>query len=105
VHLLHSYNHGSGDREERTKHALAEMGISVTNSAITTLAAAIILFGCGFYFFFQFGGFIFFVIGFSIIMSITLLIPLLLVAGPKNGAGSIMCCRRKASVEPVDTDC
>lgn len=88
VHLLHSYNHAEGtSREERSKHALAEMGISVTNSAITTLLASVILFGCGFYFFFQFGGFIFFVIGFSILMSITFLIPLVLVAGPEGESG------------------
>ena len=30
-----------------------EMGISVANSAITTLFAAAMLFACGFYFFFQ----------------------------------------------------
>merc|ERR1719160_848794 len=63
VHLLHAYHHGAGEvssRLERSKFALSEMGISVTNSAVTTLLAAVILFGCGFYFFFQFGAFIFF---------------------------------------------
>merc|ERR1712166_475542 len=72
VHLLHSYKSPKYDtREERSKHALAEMGISVANSAITTLLAAAMLFACGFYFFFQFGAFIFFVIGFSIVMAMT----------------------------------
>lgn len=89
VHLLHSYNHGPPGREARCKHALAEMGISVVNSSVTTLLAAIILFGCGFYFFFQFGAFIFFVIGFSILMSIFLLIPLLLLLGPHEGQGDL----------------
>jgi len=103
VHLLHSFNHGRGDREDRARHALGEMGISVTNSAITTLLASLILFGCGFYFFFQFGAFIFFVIGLSILASITFLIPLLLVAGPKEGQGSIPCCRAaQDSVEEIE---
>jgi preprotein translocase subunit SecF len=90
VHLLHSYKSPKYDnREERSKHALAEMGISVANSAITTLLAAAMLFACGFYFFFQFGAFIFFVIGFSIVMSMTFLIPLLLVLGPQGDGGKV----------------
>jgi predicted RND superfamily exporter protein len=91
AHLLHSYHHGVhfGDsREDRSKYALSEMGVSVTNSAITTILAALVLFGCGFYFFFQFGAFIFFVIGFSILMSITFLIPLLLLVGPNGETGN-----------------
>lgn len=95
VHLLHVYNHSEeGDRENRTQHALAEMGISVTNSAITTLLAALILFGCGFYFFLQFGAFIFLVIGFSILMSMTFLIPLMLLFGPQDEQGNIGCLTR-----------
>jgi len=101
VHLLHSYNHShASTKEDSAKHALAEMGISVTNSAITTLLAAVILFGCGFYFFFQFGGFIFFVIGFSILMSITFLIPLLLLLGPGGDGGKL--CRRPKAVVPEE---
>merc|ERR1711972_1277052 len=71
VHLLHVYNGSKAeDRVARAKDALGEMGISVTNSAITTLLASAILFNCGFYFFLQFGAFIFLVIIFSILMSI-----------------------------------
>jgi hypothetical protein len=94
VHLLHAYNHArkageSMGRLEKAEKALDEMGISVLNSAITTLLAALILFLCGFYFFFQFGAFIFIVIGLSILTSLTLLMPLLMVAGPNDSQGSI----------------
>merc|ERR1712166_1269620 len=94
VHLLHAYKSPKyNTREERSQHALAEMGISVINSAVTTLLAAAMLFACGFYFFFQFGAFIFFVIGFSILMSMTFLIPLLLAFGPQGDQGQIPGCR------------
>jgi len=90
VHLLHSYTHAKeDDRDGRAHHALGEMGISVLSSAATTLLAAAILFGCGFYFFIQFGGFVFMVIGLSILMSITFLIPLLLTAGPQKQQGDM----------------
>jgi len=90
VHLLHAYTHSKqDDKEGRTQHALSEMGISVINSAATTLLAAAILFGCGFYFFIQFGGFVFMVIGLSILMSITFLIPLMLLLGPHGMQGDL----------------
>merc|ERR1719421_2502361 len=82
------------DRESRVREALGEMGISVVNSAFTTVLAAAILFGCGFYFFLQFGGFIFFVIGLSIIMSIFFLMPLMLLFGPEQDKGRLTCWRR-----------
>eukprot|EP00931_Biecheleriopsis_adriatica_P042517 TRINITY_DN2423_c0_g1_i3.p1 TRINITY_DN2423_c0_g1~~TRINITY_DN2423_c0_g1_i3.p1 ORF type:complete len:948 (+),score=196.93 TRINITY_DN2423_c0_g1_i3:428-2845(+) len=93
VHLLNAYNSVTKpSRAERVQGALAEMGISVANSAITTLLAALILFGCGFFFFFQFGGFIFLVIGLSIIMSTNLLMPLMLLAGPEGDSGRVNLC-------------
>lgn len=94
VHLLHAYDNAPVDsRLGRAHAALEEMGISVANSAITTLFAAALLFACGFYFFFQFGGFIFMVIGLSILMSTNLLMPLLMLVGPEGSQGR--CCRRK----------
>ena len=54
VHLLHAYDNAPvSTRAARAHAALEEMGISVANSAITTLFAAAMLFACGFYFFFQ----------------------------------------------------
>jgi len=108
-HLLHSFHHAhSESRLGRSQSALSNMGISVLNSSITTLLAAAILFGCGFYFFLQFGGFIFFVIGFSILMSITFLMPILMLIGPEGTQGDINCCRcrlrKQTKVDPVDAD-
>lgn len=69
------------------------------NSAITTLLAAFILFFCGFCFFIQFGAFIFIVIALSIVMSITFLVPLMVVAGPQGNSGFLpRCCRRRKSM-------
>ncbi|CAE8590403.1 unnamed protein product [Polarella glacialis] len=99
VHLLNAYNNSPAfSREDKTQGALAEMGMSVANSAITTLLAALILFGCGFFFFFQFGGFIFLVIGLSIIMSTNFLMPVMILFGPQGAQGIITCCRRKATI-------
>ena len=100
VHLLHAYNSSPArTRMDRTHAALEEMGISVANSAITTLFAAAMLFACGFYFFFQFGGFIFMVIGLSILMSTNFLLPLLMLVGPENDQGNL-CCYRFAKSTP-----
>jgi len=91
VHLLNAYNLvQKPTRAERVQGALAEMGISVANSAITTLLAAFILFFCGFFFFFQFGGFIFIVILLSILMSTNLLMPMLIMFGPERDQGKFL---------------
>lgn len=96
VHLLIVYNNSANtDRESRSRHALGEMGISVLNSAITTVLAAAILLLCNFWFFIQFGFFIFFVIGLSIVMSITFLIPLLLTIGAEGSTGDIPWLKKK----------
>jgi hypothetical protein len=90
AHLLHAYNHVPAEKRiDRARGALAEMGISVLNSAITTLAAAFVLFFCGFHFFFQFGAFIFIIILLSIVMSITFLMPLMCIVGPEGEQGKI----------------
>merc|ERR1719343_838313 len=90
VHLLHAYNHVvEFDRLTKAKGAMAEMGVSVVSSAITTLLAASLLFACRFYFFFQFGAFIFIVIFASILMSLTFLMPLIMLIGPEGDQGSL----------------
>eukprot|EP00928_Gymnodinium_smaydae_P032963 TRINITY_DN23744_c0_g2_i3.p1 TRINITY_DN23744_c0_g2~~TRINITY_DN23744_c0_g2_i3.p1 ORF type:complete len:1014 (+),score=160.44 TRINITY_DN23744_c0_g2_i3:2369-5410(+) len=90
LHLLHAYNHSTFDlRLDRSRAALGEMGISVFSSAITTLMATSLLFGCGMQFFFQFGGFIFIVILLSIFMSILYLMPLMMFLGPEYDQGKI----------------
>eukprot|EP00929_Paragymnodinium_shiwhaense_P120570 TRINITY_DN9252_c0_g1_i1.p1 TRINITY_DN9252_c0_g1~~TRINITY_DN9252_c0_g1_i1.p1 ORF type:complete len:1293 (-),score=312.13 TRINITY_DN9252_c0_g1_i1:899-4777(-) len=90
AHLLHAYNHShEATRAGRTRTAMAEMGISVLSSALTTLGAAAVLFGCGFYFFFQFGAFIFMIIMLSIGMSLTFLMPIMIAIGPEREAGRL----------------
>eukprot|EP00929_Paragymnodinium_shiwhaense_P107796 TRINITY_DN74153_c0_g1_i1.p1 TRINITY_DN74153_c0_g1~~TRINITY_DN74153_c0_g1_i1.p1 ORF type:complete len:1239 (+),score=228.57 TRINITY_DN74153_c0_g1_i1:69-3719(+) len=91
AHLLHAYNHSEGTtRHERAQSTLSEMGISVLNSAVTTLLAAVVLFGCGFHFFFQFGAFIFIIILLSIMMSITFLMPIMCMIGPEGEQGRLL---------------
>eukprot|EP00435_Cladocopium_sp_Y103_P054863 s86_g18.t1 len=91
VHLLHAYDNAPvSTRTARAHASLEEMGISVANSAITTLFAAAMLFACGFYFFFQFGGFIFMVIGLSILMSTNFLMPLMMLVGPEGDQGRLL---------------
>jgi hypothetical protein len=112
LHLLHAYNHAHKDgkslnRMQKAEIALGEMGISVLSSAITTLLAALILFFCGFYFFFQFGAFIFIVIGLSILASLTFLMPLIMVIGPSDNQGKIPICTRSKStplLKRLDTE-
>jgi predicted RND superfamily exporter protein len=98
VHLLHAFNHAHGEdgrpaealtKKEKAKSALGEMGISVVSSAITTLLSASILFACNFYFFYQFGSFIFLVIGLSILAALTALMPLVMLIGPDGDRGKI----------------
>lgn len=100
VHLLHAYDNAPvSARTARAHAALEEMGISVANSAITTLFAAAMLFACGFYFFFQFGGFIFMVIGLSILMSTNFLMPLMMLVGPEGDQGKMLRRRKIGSTE------
>eukprot|EP00439_Symbiodinium_sp_Y106_P036691 s1266_g4.t1 len=102
VHMLHAYNNTPAKtRTARAHAALEEMGISVANSAITTLFAAAMLFACGFYFFFQFGGFIFMVIGLSILMSTNFLMPLLMLIGPENDQGTIFRMPKRTTVQKI----
>jgi len=90
VHLLHAFNESQEeDRVERTRGALGEMGITVFSGAITTLLAAIPLFLCQSTFFKRFGTFIFFTIGFSILLALFFLIPLLLLIGPQGSFGDV----------------
>eukprot|EP00929_Paragymnodinium_shiwhaense_P047960 TRINITY_DN2431_c0_g1_i1.p1 TRINITY_DN2431_c0_g1~~TRINITY_DN2431_c0_g1_i1.p1 ORF type:complete len:1248 (-),score=317.11 TRINITY_DN2431_c0_g1_i1:185-3928(-) len=104
AHLLHAYNHAlEVTREDRVRSALGEMGISVLNSAITTLAAALMLFGCGFHFFFQFGAFIFIIILLSITMSMTFLMPLMILIGPQGEQGKLKFTKATPIVPEVHT--
>lgn len=65
VHLAHAYESASGDTDTRIRTAFGDMGISVLNGMITSVAASIPLFFCQLQFFKKFGTFLCMVIAFS----------------------------------------
>jgi len=65
VHLAHAYKTASGPTEDRIRTAFADMGISVLNGMITSIAASIPLFFCQLQFFKKFGTFLCMTIAFS----------------------------------------
>jgi hypothetical protein len=65
VHLAHAYKIAEGDCDERVTEAFADLGISVFNGMITSVAASIPLFFCSLQFFAKFGTFLCLTIVFS----------------------------------------
>jgi predicted RND superfamily exporter protein len=65
VHLAHAYEIAEGDSDERVTEAFADLGISVFNGMITSVAASIPLFFCSLQFFAKFGTFLCLTIVFS----------------------------------------
>jgi len=65
VHLAHAYETASGGTYERLTAAFGDMGISVLNGMVTSVAASIPLFFCQLQFFAKFGTFLCLTIAFS----------------------------------------
>ena len=65
VHLAHAYEAADGDTYERVTAAFGDMGISVLNGMVTSVAASIPLFFCQLQFFAKFGTFLCLTIAFS----------------------------------------
>merc|ERR1712119_185217 len=65
VHLAHAYEIASGDTNERIVEAFSDLGISVFNGMVTSVAASIPLFFCQLQFFAKFGTFLCLTIAFS----------------------------------------
>ena len=65
VHLAHAYESAEGDTAERLAAAFGDMGISVLNGMVTSVAASLPLFFCQLQFFAKFGTFLCFTIAFS----------------------------------------
>lgn len=65
VHLAHAYEIAKGDTYARLTKAFSDMGISVLNGMITSVAASIPLFFCQLQFFSKFGTFLCLTIAFS----------------------------------------
>jgi hypothetical protein len=85
VHLAHSYNEAEAtDRVDKMQHSLTNMGVSVLSGAISTLMASMMLFVCSFNFFSTYGGFIFFVIFWSLVWAMCFFPAIMMTIGP-NG--------------------
>lgn len=107
VHLAEGYSRSAHkDRLGRTHDMLEEVGISVISGAATTMGASFFLIFAQILFFVQFGLFMFFTIGFSIIYSIGLFVTVMGCIGPQNQTGSLKplykwvgkkICRKKSS--------
>ena len=65
VHLAHAYESAEGDTSERLEAAFGDMGISVLNGMVTSVAASLPLFFCQLQFFAKFGTFLCLTIAFS----------------------------------------
>jgi predicted RND superfamily exporter protein len=100
VHIGHCYNENrlpKGEKERgeervhRVTHALAEMGISVTSGAATTLLASMFLLPAKFAFYHVMGIFMFTTVVISTFVSLTMLPALLLIFGPTQDAGDVAC--------------
>jgi len=65
VHLAHAYESSDGDADQRVTAAFGDMGISVLNGMVTSVAASLPLFFCQLQFFAKFGTFLCLTIAFS----------------------------------------
>lgn len=65
VHLAHAYEIAEGSTYERVEEAFADLGISVFNGMVTSVAASIPLFFCQLQFFAKFGTFLCLTIAYS----------------------------------------
>merc|ERR1712070_335092 len=84
LHLVHSYNHQTGETQDRMRKALEEMGVSVTAGGLTTFVACIALLLCDMLWFKLFGCFIIMVICSAFACSMLGLMALLASCGAAN---------------------
>ena len=95
VHLAHAYNEAlSEDRMGKMQESLTAMGVSVLSGAISTLMASFMLFVCSFNFFSTYGGFIFFVIFWSLVWATCFFPAIMMTVGPCGASGDINFIRR-----------
>ena len=98
VHLAEGYGRSEHKgRQERTRDALTEVGISVLSGAITTLGASLFMLGAQILFFVQFGVFVLTTLGFSLLFALGFFMTVCAMIGPQNNVGSIKgifkCCK------------
>jgi hypothetical protein len=91
IHLCHVFATSSATtRFAAGRDALASMGVSVFNAAITTIGSSIVLMLSYIIFFQRFGIFVFMNIFYSTAFAFIFLMGILMLIGPIQGAGRIM---------------
>ena len=109
LHMSHSFNHQYGNKQERVRKALREMGISVFSGAVTTLSAAISLCFCVFYIYSRLGIYLIWLIVCAFVYSVTVLTALLAEYGPNDGEGLLpwtkaLFAKQKVSSRPKEVE-
>ena len=95
LHMAHAYTSADQPtRELKSRDALARMGPPVFAAAMTTLSTGLVMFGCTFVFFFQFGTILVLTMLYAILTSLFFFLPLTNAAGPTG-----RCC----SLAPLST--
>ena len=87
--MAHAFNHQTGQREERTRAAFREIGISVTSGFITTASSSLALVLCDFQIFLRLGQFLIMTLCSSWCITMFLMMALLASVGPSEGEGNI----------------
>jgi len=94
VHLAHMYHESDLDaRMERACFAALHMGPTVFGGAVTTVGAALFLFGCILTFFTKMGTIMCVTIFTSYVYSMLFFIPCLVLFGPEGEFGSLNTCK------------
>jgi hypothetical protein len=91
VHLAHAFNHAAPglNREEKVRHAMSSMGISLLGGLATTIGSSLFLTFADVTFFKSFGIFLVVTVVVSITVAMTFLMPLLAFIGPEGSFCSI----------------
>jgi predicted RND superfamily exporter protein len=101
VHIAHAYVEAEplakagqeltdeDERIQRTRFALATIGISLTSGLFTSLGGALFLFFCALNVFRKFGIFLFLTLLVSFACAFLMLVPMLLVVGPTGTRGQL----------------
>lgn len=93
LHLGDAYTHSrakSGKRYPRTRDAITDMGAAIVGGAATTIGSSVMLLFCTIQIFTKFGLIVTVNTAFSIVLTIFVFCPLLMVCGPQHDQGKIM---------------
>lgn len=105
IHLCHIFATSSATtRFAAGRDALASMGVSVFNAAITTIGSSVVLMLSYIIFFQRFGIFVFMNIFYSTAFAFVFLMAILMLIGPIQGAGRVLNKDKGAGDPNVDTE-